>query len=70
MADDSNIKDSQCHGVLLQVWYLLMTNKFLDELPISDYLRNTLYILKQTGRRFSHLTVSLYMEVVTLLLMK
>ncbi|RZC36295.1 DUF2428 domain containing protein [Asbolus verrucosus] len=64
-----NIRDTECHGLLLQVRHIFQTTIF-DELPISEYLTKSLYLLTQAGKQFSHLTVSLYMDIIFMLLTK
>ncbi|KAJ8947048.1 hypothetical protein NQ318_019941 [Aromia moschata] len=65
-----DIKDNECHGLLTQVWCLLKTGTKLPEVPLTSYFYNSIYLLQQVGRKFSHHTVSLYMEVIMLLLSK
>ncbi|KAG5896481.1 hypothetical protein JTB14_005862 [Gonioctena quinquepunctata] len=63
------VRDNECHGILLQVSHILKSNN-LTEIPLTKYLQNSVHLLECVGKKFSNMTVSLYMEVVMLFLMK
>lgn len=64
-----DVTDVECHGLLLQARHIFQTVDF-DTLLLPVYFRETYQILGQAGRRFSHQTVTLYMEIVFMLLAK
>ncbi|CAG9766886.1 unnamed protein product [Ceutorhynchus assimilis] len=61
------ISDNECHGILLQVFYILNLLQ-IQELPLTDYLKLSVHIWENSGRKFSHMTVNLYTELITLFL--
>ncbi|XP_050296471.1 uncharacterized protein LOC126736248 isoform X2 [Anthonomus grandis grandis] len=58
------IPDNECHGTLLQMHHILKSVQ-IKELPISEYLKQSAHIWEHGEKRFSHMTVSLYTELVT-----
>lgn len=64
-----DIIDVECHGLLLQARHIFQTVEF-DTLLLPVYIRTTHHLLNEVGKRFSHQTVSLYMEIVFMLLAK
>ncbi|XP_023011741.2 thyroid adenoma-associated protein homolog [Leptinotarsa decemlineata] len=66
---EPDIKDNECHGLLLQVYHILKSSN-IGEIHLTRYLANSVHLLQYVGKKFSHMTVSLYMEVVMLFLMK
>ncbi|XP_050508206.1 thyroid adenoma-associated protein homolog isoform X1 [Diabrotica virgifera virgifera] len=66
----SDVKDNETHGCLLLVLYIIRSNSTVPEIPISDYLEKTVKILQFAGKKFSHMTASLYLQLVMLILTK
>ncbi|CAG9815559.1 unnamed protein product [Phaedon cochleariae] len=66
---EDEVKDNECHGLLLQVLHILKSNN-LSEIPLTRYLQNSVHILHYAGSKYSHMTISLYMETVMFFLMK
>ncbi|KAJ8917148.1 hypothetical protein NQ315_012640 [Exocentrus adspersus] len=64
-----DVNDNQCQGVLLQLRYLLDVNAYFG-LPVTQCLKDTVHILARVGEKYSHMTVSLYMEVILVILAK
>ncbi|KAH0816156.1 hypothetical protein GEV33_006635 [Tenebrio molitor] len=66
---NANITDTECQGLLLQVRHIFQTMIY-DQVPITHYLMQSKFLLAQVGQRFSHFTVTLYMDIVYMLLTK
>ncbi|KAJ8945809.1 hypothetical protein NQ314_009031 [Rhamnusium bicolor] len=64
-----DINDNECHGILLQMWHILKSNAQFH-VPLTNFLQNSIHLLKFVGKKFSHMTVALYIEVVMLFLMR
>nr|CAH7713689.1 unnamed protein product [Callosobruchus chinensis] len=67
---EASIKDNECHGLLLQVNHLLKSEHLPEELPLTSYIQNSIHLLCYVGKRYSHMTVTLYMEVLMAFLVK
>ncbi|CAH1983277.1 unnamed protein product [Acanthoscelides obtectus] len=65
-----SIKDNECHGILLQVRHLLDCEHIPKTLPLSLYIQHSIHLLPNVGVRHSHLTVTLYMEVLLAFLIR
>ncbi|CAG9856965.1 unnamed protein product [Phyllotreta striolata] len=64
---NEGINDNQAHGYLLQVMYVLRVNT-VQGLDVTVFIERTIHILKSFNNRFSHMTMTLYMEVLFALL--
>ncbi|XP_044262597.1 thyroid adenoma-associated protein homolog [Tribolium madens] len=63
-----NLTDNECHGLLLQILHIFQSKDF-DKLPITTYLEQSLHLLRRGESRVCHhLTVTLYMDMVFMLL--
>nr|CAI5832494.1 unnamed protein product [Callosobruchus analis] len=51
---EASIKDNECHEVL----------------QLSHYIQNSIHLLRYVGKKYSHMTVTLYMEVLMTFLVK
>ncbi|VEN58737.1 unnamed protein product [Callosobruchus maculatus] len=67
---ESSIKDNECHGLLLQVIHLLKSEHLPQVLPLTRYIQNSIHLLRFVGKKYSHMTVTLYMEVLLAFLVK
>lgn len=48
--------------------YHIMKNLDVKNVPLSNYFKLSAHIWENDSRQFSHMTVNLYMELVTLFL--
>ncbi|XP_030763962.1 thyroid adenoma-associated protein homolog isoform X2 [Sitophilus oryzae] len=67
IGDINTVTDNECHGIVLQMCYILKYN-IVRDLPLASYLTQSLHIWELAGKKFSHMTVNLYTELITLLL--
>lgn len=63
-------KDNLCSGKLLQVLYLIKSNSIPMDLNIAKCLNDSLKIFGNTGAIHSHLTLLLYVEVITFMIIR
>ncbi|XP_066137388.1 uncharacterized protein THADA isoform X2 [Euwallacea fornicatus] len=61
------ISDNGCHGTLLQMYHVLK-NVHIKDLPLATYLKQSSHIWENVQRKFSHMTINLYTELITLFL--
>ncbi|XP_060526228.1 tRNA (32-2'-O)-methyltransferase regulator THADA isoform X2 [Cylas formicarius] len=68
---EADVTDNECHGILLQVWHILKSQAVSAvDFPLGDYLSRSVHLWDQAGRKFSHMTVNLYTEVVARFLLE
>lgn len=65
--EHAEISDNECHGILMQLYYILKHVQMKD-LPLSDYLKCSTHIWDNVEKKYSHMTVNLFTELITLFL--
>ncbi|XP_076259481.1 thyroid adenoma-associated protein homolog isoform X2 [Rhynchophorus ferrugineus] len=64
---DQGICDNECHGLLLQLYYIFKHHP-IKNLPLGNYIARSCHLWESAGTKFSHMTVNLYTELMTLML--
>ncbi|KAK9874674.1 hypothetical protein WA026_005494 [Henosepilachna vigintioctopunctata] len=64
------LSNNECHGLLLEVWHILKVMGLKMDLPIGKIISESVYVMENTGNKFAHHCVTLYMDVLSLLFAK